>query len=80
MLIIDPILGSNQETNNETTFSAIQQILRCKKRWLLLRNSLVNTLLWQQLCMQQRTAENNSIEKKYIFLVISLKRLGAKAN
>jgi hypothetical protein len=34
--LIDPFLGSDHKTNNETTFAARQQILISKNRWPLL--------------------------------------------
>jgi hypothetical protein len=50
---IDPFVGSDCETNSETTFSAREQILISKNRRPLLGNGLVNTFPWQRICAQQ---------------------------
>jgi hypothetical protein len=48
---VEPLLRSDLDTDNETTFAARQQIF--KNRWPLLGNGSVNTFPWQRIRMQQ---------------------------
>jgi hypothetical protein len=52
---IDPSLGRDRETNDETTFAARQQILIITNLRQLLGNGLVNTFQQQRIRMQRQS-------------------------
>jgi hypothetical protein len=74
---IDPFLGSDRETNNETTFAARQQVLISKNRRPLLWNGSVNTFRGNGYACNNRGTVGNGVFYGDPYRVFIRKKNGA---